>query len=142
MTPGDLTPATPATPATLDRLTLAQCRALVEIHRAGGTVQPGTLATTTVLHSLAALDLLRPSASHMPALTSTGAELARLAEARETVAQVPDVEHAMELGYTNADDGIWLRCDCGWETLLDFSPTVEVVAERAAEHRADPTAGP
>jgi hypothetical protein len=33
-------------------------------------------------------------------------------------------KHDSSLAYTNEDDGIWLRCSCGWQVCLGFWPTL------------------
>lgn len=47
-------------------------------------------------------------------------------------------EHKSELAYYTSDDGVYLRCDTdGWETNLDFRPSVEKVNEAWQAHLAE-----
>ena len=49
-----------------------------------------------------------------------------------------DERERMTLGYTTADDGVHLECDQHDDLgTLDFGPTVEQVADRAAAHRRE-----
>lgn len=44
-------------------------------------------------------------------------------------------EHLMTLTYTVDDDGIWLRCDCGWERNLGFTVIVDDAVSVSNQHR-------
>lgn len=43
--------------------------------------------------------------------------------------------HHVELGYTTADDGVWLSCACGWEHCLGWNAMPEKALELVLEHR-------
>lgn len=53
------------------------------------------------------------------------------------VSQLP--AHAITIQYTNGDDGIWLRCSCGWVNPMGYWPTVDDVVVVARDHRLDLT---
>lgn len=44
-------------------------------------------------------------------------------------------DHVITVSYTNDDDGIHLRCECGWKTCLDHEPTVESLTAAADRHK-------
>lgn len=45
--------------------------------------------------------------------------------------------HTMNLGYTNHDDGAWLRCTCGERIYLGFDSTAAEAAMLEALHLVD-----
>lgn len=47
------------------------------------------------------------------------------------------MEHESSLEYHTADDGIWLRCECGFMYALGFSPPVEKVEIEWNNHLKD-----
>jgi hypothetical protein len=46
-----------------------------------------------------------------------------------------DQEHNVTVHYTIFDDGIWLRCSCGWEFCAGFEPPIEDLVLFADNHR-------
>lgn len=45
-------------------------------------------------------------------------------------------EHRIEIqSTTDVDDGIYLRCACGWDFELGWHPSIEAAIEAAGEHR-------
>jgi len=44
-------------------------------------------------------------------------------------------EHACILGYTTDDDGVYLKCCCGWRKCIGFNSTPEYARLVALEHR-------
>ena len=44
------------------------------------------------------------------------------------------MRHESTLTYTNADDGVWLRCSCGHEMNLGFGATLQEAVGKQDEH--------
>ena len=47
---------------------------------------------------------------------------------------IEPLSESVTIHYYNTDDGIWLRCTCGWEVHLGFEPTVDLAARHAEAH--------
>jgi hypothetical protein len=41
----------------------------------------------------------------------------------------------MSIHYTTRDDGIWIRCPCGWELNAGHSATVADILKHVREHK-------
>jgi hypothetical protein len=52
---------------------------------------------------------------------------------REKVSPHAD-EHHVELTYYTSDDGIWLECNCGWQTNLGWRATPKEAVKAEKDH--------